>query len=94
MFKPLIPRNALDSGCSAGFTQRPEVNMMGVFSGIEIAIWDFLGKVLADTSDRCAEDQQIIDKILSHLKKKDRLPSLPDALPETRASPHTIRFRG
>jgi galactonate dehydratase len=30
---------------SAGFTQRPDVSMMGVFSGIEIAIWDILGKV-------------------------------------------------
>lgn len=29
---------------SAGFTQRPNVSMMGVFSGIEIAIWDILGK--------------------------------------------------
>lgn len=29
---------------SAGFTQRPDVTMMGVFSGIEIAIWDILGK--------------------------------------------------
>ena len=29
---------------SAGFTQRPDVLMMGVFSGIEIAIWDILGK--------------------------------------------------
>lgn len=32
---------------SAGFTQRPDVSMMGVFSGIEIAVWDILGK-LAD----------------------------------------------
>ena len=45
-------------------------------------------KVIADTSDRCIEDQQLIDKILSHLKKKDRLQSLPNALPETRAPPH------
>ncbi len=29
---------------SAGFTQRPDVSTMGVFSGIEIAIWDILGK--------------------------------------------------
>jgi hypothetical protein len=46
------------------------------------------GQALANTSDRCIEDQQLIDKILSHLKKKDRLPSLPNALPETRAPPH------
>jgi hypothetical protein len=45
-------------------------------------------KVIADTSDRCIEDQQVIDIILAHLKKKDRLPSLPNALPETRAPPH------
>ena len=29
---------------SAGFTQRPDVSMMGVFSGLEIAVWDILGK--------------------------------------------------
>ncbi len=31
---------------SAGFTQRPDVSLMGVFSGIEIACWDILGKAL------------------------------------------------
>ena len=30
---------------SAGFTQRPDLSMMGVFSGIEMAIWDILGKL-------------------------------------------------
>jgi hypothetical protein len=44
-------------------------------------------KVIADTSDRCIEDQQVIDKILSHLKKKDGLPLSPDAFPEARAPP-------
>jgi len=29
---------------SAGFSQRPDISMMGVFSGIEIAVWDILGK--------------------------------------------------
>ena len=29
---------------SAGFTQRPDVSMMGVFSGIEMAVWDIIGK--------------------------------------------------
>lgn len=29
---------------SAGFTQRPDPTMMSVFSGIEIAVWDILGK--------------------------------------------------
>jgi hypothetical protein len=36
----------------------------------------------------CIEDQQVIDKILSHLKKKDGLPLSPDALSEARAPPH------
>ena len=40
----------------------------------------------------CIEDQQVIDKILSHLKKKDGLPSPPHALPETRASPQASLF--
>lgn len=31
---------------SAGFTQRPDPTLMSVFSGIEIAIWDILGKAL------------------------------------------------
>jgi galactonate dehydratase len=30
---------------SAGFTQRPDISMMGVFSGIEMAVWDILGKI-------------------------------------------------
>ncbi len=29
---------------SAGFTQRPDLTMMGAFSGLEIACWDILGK--------------------------------------------------
>jgi len=40
----------------------------------------------------CIEDQQVIDKILTHLKKKDRLPLPPDALPEARAPPQTSLF--
>ncbi len=31
---------------SAGFTQRPDISMMGVCSGMEIAVWDILGKAL------------------------------------------------
>jgi 2-dehydro-3-deoxyphosphogalactonate aldolase len=30
---------------SAGFTGRPDISMMGVFSGIEMAVWDILGKI-------------------------------------------------
>lgn len=29
---------------SAGFTQRPDLSLMGAFSGLEIALWDILGK--------------------------------------------------
>jgi galactonate dehydratase len=29
---------------SGGFTQRPDITMMAVFSGIEMAVWDILGK--------------------------------------------------
>lgn len=35
----------------------------------------------------CIEDQHVIDKILTHLKKKGSLPSIPNILPETRAPP-------
>ncbi|MGB0693944.1 MAG: mandelate racemase/muconate lactonizing enzyme family protein, partial [Pseudomonadales bacterium] len=31
---------------SAGFTQRPDLTVMGAFSGLEIACWDILGKAL------------------------------------------------
>ncbi len=31
---------------SAGFTQRPDLTVMGAFSGLEIACWDIMGKAL------------------------------------------------
>ena len=31
---------------SSGFTQRPDLSVMGAFSGLEIACWDILGKEL------------------------------------------------
>jgi len=31
---------------SSGFSQRPDPTVMGVFSGIEIALWDIIGKAL------------------------------------------------
>jgi 2-dehydro-3-deoxyphosphogalactonate aldolase len=31
---------------SSGFTQRPDVSMMGILSGLEIACWDIVGKEL------------------------------------------------
>jgi hypothetical protein len=40
----------------------------------------------------CIEDQQVIDKILSHHMKKDRQPLPPGALPEARAPPQTSFF--
>jgi hypothetical protein len=49
-------------------------------------------KVIADTSDRYIEDQEVIDKILSHLRKKGCLPLPSDVLPETRAPPQTSLF--
>jgi hypothetical protein len=38
------------------------------------------------------EDQQIIDKILDHLMKKGALPTPPELLPATRASPDSDWF--
>lgn len=32
---------------SSGFTQRPDLSVMGAFSGLEIACWDILGKARA-----------------------------------------------
>ena len=49
-------------------------------------------KVIAETSDRCIEDQEVIDKILSHLRNKDSLQSPSIVLPETRAPPQTNLF--
>jgi len=37
----------------------------------------------------CIDDQQVIDKILFYLRKKDRLPSHPGLLPEARVPPQT-----
>ena len=31
---------------SSGFTQRPDLTVMGAFSGLEIACWDMVGKAL------------------------------------------------
>ena len=45
------------------------------------------GQALADTSDRCIEEQAVIDKILAHLIKKGALPPPPELLPAARASP-------
>ena len=31
---------------SSGYSQRPDPSLMGVLSGIEIALWDILGKAI------------------------------------------------
>ena len=48
--------------------------------------------MIADTWDRCIEDQQVIDKILKHLQAKGEFPPQPDLLPATRASPDVDWF--
>jgi len=40
----------------------------------------------------CIKDQAVIDKILSHLEKKDEQPLTPDPLSEARAPPQTSLF--
>jgi len=40
----------------------------------------------------CIEDQQVINKILAHLKEKETLPSTLETLPEIRAPPQTTVF--
>ena len=46
-------------------------------------------KVIADASDRCIEDQDIIDRILAHLRKKEQdIPTLPLLAPPSRAPVH------
>jgi hypothetical protein len=49
-------------------------------------------KVIADTSDRCIEDQAVIDKILQHLQAKGVLPPPPELLPVARALPYADWF--
>ena len=45
------------------------------------ALATLTGQALADTSDRCIEDQAVIDKILTYLIKKGALPPPPELLP-------------
>lgn len=45
-----------------------------------------MGQALADTSDRCIEDQAVINKILVHLIRIGALPPSPELLPAARAS--------
>ena len=48
-------------------------------------------RVIADASDRCLEEQDIIDRILAHLYKKEQdTPAGPLLAPPTRAPPATL----
>ena len=38
---------------SRGFSQRPDITLMGVLSGLEIACWDIIGKATASLSIIC-----------------------------------------
>ena len=52
------------------------------------------GQALADTSDRCIEDQAVIDKILAYLIKKGALPPPPELLPAARGNSFTEKQCG
>ena len=58
------------------------------------ALVTLTGQALADTSDRCIEDQAVIDKILAYLIKKGALPPPPELLPAAGASPGSDWFAG
>jgi hypothetical protein len=59
--------------------------------GIEIEVCGRCGgsvSVIVDASNRCIEDQDIIDRILAHLDSKEQsTPALPHLAPPTRAPP-------
>jgi hypothetical protein len=51
--------------------------------------------VIAEASNRCIEDQDIIDRILAHLYKNDWVaPTLPLLVPPPRAPPRTLSLFG
>jgi hypothetical protein len=48
-------------------------------------------RAIVEASNRCIEDQDIIDRILAHLESKEQnTPALPHLAPPTRASPETL----
>ncbi len=48
-------------------------------------------RVIVDASNRCIEDQEIIDRILAHLRDREQdIPTLPLLTPPTRAPPETL----
>jgi hypothetical protein len=61
-------------------------------SKVRLLMWKFALAAVVQLGhrryvDRCIENQPVIDKILSHFKKKDGLPLLPDAMSVTRVPP-------
>ena len=67
---------------SSGYTQRPDVSLMGIVSGIEMACWDIIGKEL----NKPVYDLlggQVHDKLRTYTylypKKKDKLDVYSDA---------------
>ena len=61
---------------------------------IDIEVCDNCGgtvKIIVEASNRCIEDQDIIDRILAHLRHKQQdAPTLPLLLPPPRAPPDTV----
>ncbi len=52
-------------------------------------------RVIADASDRCIEDQDVIDRILAHLRDKEQgTPNLPHLAPPSRAPPQKLPVPG
>ena len=48
-------------------------------------------KVIVDASNRCIEEQDVIDQILAHLREKEQdVPARPLLVPPTRAPPTTL----
>ena len=48
-------------------------------------------RVIVEASNRCIEDQDVIDRILAHLREKEQdAPARPLLLPPTRAPPATL----
>ena len=45
---------------SSGFTQRPDLTVMGAFSGLEMACWDILGKKPDDVM--CASSRMVVKR--------------------------------
>ena len=48
-------------------------------------------RVIVEASNRCIEDQDVIDRILAHLREKEQgTPTLPHLAPPSRAPPEAL----